>query len=146
MDWFSGQAPRAKESLDKGREEECKMGGCLLLLLLLLIRRLFAAFCLCLSLFKDMHPVRKKGPHVKESLDKDGEEGRKIRGRLLPCLFVDFSLLFVFFVLSVRALLALVCFSCVVGHASKLVFAWKWKGVSTENNFLDFRSGNTFLY
>ena len=83
--------------------------------------------------------MRKKAPRVKESLDKDGEEDCKIRGGLLPCLFVDFLLLFVFFVLSVRALLALVCFSCVVGHASKLVFASKWKGVSTENNVLDFR-------
>ena len=91
MDWFSGQAPRAKESLDKGGEEDRKMGAC---------------FCSC------------------------------------SCLFVRFPLLFV---LSVRARCSL-GFSCVLGHASKLVFARKWKGVSTENNVLHFRSGNTFLY
>ena len=28
MDWFSGQAPRAKESLDKGGKEDRKMGAC----------------------------------------------------------------------------------------------------------------------
>ena len=81
--------------------------------------------------FEGRHPVRKR------AWTKGGDRKVGLLLLLLLLLIRRFLPLFVF--------LYSVCarFSCVLGHASKLVFASKWKGVSTGNNVLDFRSGNT---
>ena len=80
--------------------------------------------------FEGRHPVRKRA----------GQRVGTVRWACSccssSCLFVAFYRFLSFCTLCAR-------FSCVVGHASKLVFGSKWRGVSTGNNVLDFRSGNT---